>query len=161
MAWCFWRLAFLVCVWSRSLPDKNELANACLGLGHLSCDLSLWDTDLWDFVSRFCEIFLLVAGATLPTKLGMSFVIPVWGLKLLRERWRLGDAIKTSVWRGQTSNDWSSSTTWKETPKMTKWSKGLHLHSKSLLSKSIKIPQISTESISPCPMTWLLVFTLL
>ena len=73
-------------------------------------------------MSRFCEIFLLVAGATLPTKLGMSFVIPVWGLKLLRERWRLGDAIKTSVWPGQTSNDWYSSTTWKETPKMTKWS---------------------------------------
>lgn len=30
----------------------------------------------------------MVAGATSPTKLGMSFVIPLWDLKLLKERWR-------------------------------------------------------------------------
>ena len=65
---------------------------------------------------------------------------------------RPGDAIKIFVWPGQTSNDWYSSTTWKETHDfwdfMTKWSKkGLHLHSEFLASK---IPQISTESIRIC-----------
>ena len=44
------------------------------------------------YIAKFDRFFvdwlILVAGATSPTKLGMSFVIPLWDLKLLKERWR-------------------------------------------------------------------------
>lgn len=161
---CFFgRLAFLVVhVWSRSLPDKNELANACLGAGHLSLR-TLWDI----FTLQNSTDSLLIGWYWLQVLLHLqSWVCHLWyhfgtwscskrdgggwgradlpGMschdainRFPRFSLRPVDAIKIFVWPGQTSNDWYSSTTWKETPDfgnfMTKWSKkGLHLHSEFL-----------------------------